>query len=107
MKITNETELIYDYFSDTAITLNSRKCYYYEDHRFLDAYQLREIGTDMVLVCSEIKKELLDYLIDQNATIECGELEKTSIINDGIGNITAEEATKCLREAMKNYKGEQ
>lgn len=107
MKITKETELIYDYFSDTAITLNSRKCYYYEDHRFLDAYQLREIGTDMVLVCSEIKEELLDYLIDQNATIECCELEKASMINDGIGNITAEEATKCLRKSMKNYKEKQ
>ena len=70
MKITKETELVYDYFSDTTITLNSGKCYYYEDHRFLDAYQLREIGTDMVLVCSETKEELLEYLINHNATID-------------------------------------
>ena len=32
------------------------------------------------------------------------ELEKASILNDGIGNVTVEEATKCLREAMEDYK---
>lgn len=69
MEITKETELVYDYFSDTTITLNSVKCYYYENHNLMDAYQLREIGTDRVVVCSEIKEELLYYLIDKHATI--------------------------------------
>lgn len=71
MKITKETELVYDYFSDTTITLNSTKYYYYENHSLLDAYQLREVGTDKVVVCSETKEELIDYLISKHATIEC------------------------------------
>lgn len=70
MKITKETELVYDYFSDTTIILNSRKYYYYENHSLLDAYQLREIGTDKIVVCSETKEKLIDYLIGHNATIE-------------------------------------
>lgn len=70
MKITKETKLIYDYFSDTVITLNSTKCYYYENHSLIDAYQLREIGTDKVIVCSETKEELIDYLIGRHATID-------------------------------------
>lgn len=70
MEITKETELVYDYFSDTAITLNSTKCFYYENHSLMDAHQLREIGTDKLIVCSETKEELLDYLISQNATIK-------------------------------------
>ena len=70
MKITKETELIYDYFSETSISVNDIKCFYYENHSFLDKYQLREIGTDKLIVCSEAKEELLDYLISQNATIK-------------------------------------
>lgn len=70
MKITKETELIYDYFSETIITLNSEKCYYYEDHSELDCYQLRNIRTDRIMVSSEDKEELIEYLIIQNATIE-------------------------------------
>lgn len=70
MKITKETELVYDYFSDTTIILNSRKYYYYENHSLLDAYQLREIGTDKIVVSSETKEKLIDYLIGHNATIE-------------------------------------
>lgn len=79
MKITKETELVYDYFSDTTIILNSTKCYYYENHSLLDAYQLREIGTDKIVVCSGTKEELVNYLIGQNATIEYLESETAPI----------------------------
>lgn len=70
MEITKGTELVYDYFSDTTITLNSAKCYYYENHSLMDSYQIREIATDKVVVCSETKEELIDYLISQHATID-------------------------------------
>lgn len=70
MKITKENELVYDYFSDTIIILNSTKCYYYENHSLIDVYQLREIGTDKVMICSETKEELISYLISKHATIE-------------------------------------
>lgn len=70
MEITKETELVYDYFSDTTIILNSAKCYYYENHSLMDSYQLREVGTDKVIVCSETKEELINYLVGQHATIE-------------------------------------
>ena len=70
MKITKKTELVYDYFSDTAITLNSTKCFYYENHSLMDSYQIREIGTDRVIVCSETKEDLIDYLLSEHATIE-------------------------------------
>lgn len=69
MEVTKETKLVYDYFSDTVITLNSTKCYYYENHNLMDAYQLREISTDKVVIYSETKEELMDYLIENNATI--------------------------------------
>lgn len=70
MEITKQTKLIYDYFSDTCIYLNGKLCFYYEDESSLDKYQLRQIGTDKVVVCSETKEELIDYLISQNATIK-------------------------------------
>lgn len=70
MKITKQTELIYDYFSDTYIYLNGKRCFYYEDRNSLDKYQLRTPKTDKVVICSETKEELVDYLISQNATIE-------------------------------------
>ena len=69
MEITKETELVYDYFSDTVITLDSTKCYFYENHNLIDSYQLREISTDKVIVCSETKEELIDYLIEKHVTI--------------------------------------
>lgn len=68
--ITKETDLVYDYFSDTHIFLNSLCCFYYEDQSSLDRYQLRISATDKVVVCSETKEELIEYLIRQNATIE-------------------------------------
>jgi len=70
MKITKDTKLIYDYFSEVLITMGNIKCFYYENHSFLDSYQLRRIGTDTLVVCSETKEELLDYLISQNTTIK-------------------------------------
>lgn len=70
MKITKETKLIYDYFSETVIALNSEKCYYYENHSLMYPYQIRNICNDRVVVDSETKEELIDYLIIQNATIE-------------------------------------
>ena len=69
MEITKETELVYDYFSDTVITLDLTKCYFYENHNLIDSYQLREISTDKVIVCSETKEELIDYLIEKHVTI--------------------------------------
>lgn len=70
MRITKETKLIYDYFSDTRILLNGLCCFYYEEQSSLDRYQLRRLDTDKVVVCSETKEELIDYLISQKATIE-------------------------------------
>lgn len=69
MKIAKETELIYDYFSDVYISLNGLCCFFYEDKSSLDRYQLREMETDKIVVCSETKEELIDYLISQNATL--------------------------------------
>lgn len=70
MKITDKTDLTYDYFSDTVITLHDKQCFYYEDSQSLSRYQLRLQGSDEIIVCAETKTELLDYLIHENATVE-------------------------------------
>lgn len=69
MKITKKTNLHYSYFDDTRISLNNKICFYYESSSSLDKYQILEEGTDKVIVCSETKEELLNYLISQNAEI--------------------------------------
>lgn len=69
MKITSETNLHYDYFDGTKINLNNIICFYYEDPSSLDKYQMLEEGTDKIIVCSETKECLIDYLISQNANI--------------------------------------
>jgi len=70
MKITNKTMLNYDYFSDEVILLNGVNCFYYEKCGVLDRYQILEHGTDRLIVCSETKEELIDYLISQEAEIK-------------------------------------
>jgi len=68
-KITKETKLEYDYFSDETILLNGTNCFYYESHNSLDRYQIMDLNTSKVIVCSENKELLLDYLINQDAEI--------------------------------------
>ena len=69
IEITKETNLHYDYWNPTEVNFNGRHCYYYENRSSLDKYQILEDGTDRVIVCSETKELLIDYLISQNAKI--------------------------------------
>lgn len=76
IKITDKTDLIYDYFSDTVITLHDKKCFYYEDSQSIDRYQLRLQGSDEIIICTDTKTKLLDYLIHEDATIGYGQTDR-------------------------------
>ena len=69
MKITEETNLHYDYFNGTEINLNNKTCFYYEEPNSMDKYQLIEEKTGRIIVYSETKEELLNYLISKNASV--------------------------------------
>lgn len=70
MFITKDTELYYDYFNPITVWLNGIKGFYYERWGYLDKYSILEDSTDKILVCSETKDMLLDYLVEQKAYIE-------------------------------------
>lgn len=69
MKITEETNLYYDYFNGTQINLNNKNCFYFENPSCMDKYQVCDSRTEKVVVCAETKEELINYLVNQNATI--------------------------------------
>lgn len=67
---------------------------------------LWEKGGNIVAINMMCTNTECKYYWEDNCqrNLEEKRIEKASILNDGIGNVTVEEATKCLREAMEDYK---